>query len=353
MAEFDIKTISCSSKIKAKIEVNIGSLESEYNGDKLQFEKIFAIDSGKGTKYTAVLRILDFGSISKSVISFFIADVQKLEIELNGAFSETNFKVSSDTADYCTADFCTAATLSNVIVSALTPARKLLGKVLDGKCCGFAWLLDDLIPEKIKSFKGDITIEFEPGPQMIYKEKFKNYVNSHLVFKPDGKEEDFQIVCQGEVYGFNRSILCNISPVFERMLTNPGFKQGKDGLIEIKDTTPEAIKAFRNILTLDYIEEGDLSIELFMFAHLYDIAPLFKLCQDYLCTAISEENLFDIIKAAHFAKDDELMSKAAEFIKGIDPETFNIEDNPEWDAFCKENPECAIKILNLMMFKKK
>ena len=57
MAEFDIKTISCSSKIKAKIEVNISSLEREYNGNELEFEKIFAIDSGKGTKYTAVLRI--------------------------------------------------------------------------------------------------------------------------------------------------------------------------------------------------------------------------------------------------------------------------------------------------------
>ena len=339
MAEFDIKTISCSSKIKAKIEVNIGSLESEYNGDKLQFEKIFAIDSGKGTKYTAVLRILDFGSISKSLLSFIICDVQKLKIELNGAFSETN----SNTFTYF-------KKCSNICYYTENP-------LLDGEKerygCGFACFLDDHIPGKIKSFKGDITVEFEPAPQMIYEEKFKNYINSHLVFKPDGKEEDFQIVCQGEVYGFNRSILCNISPVFERMLTNPGFKQGKDGLIEIKDTTPEAIKAFRNILTLDYIKKEDLSIELFMFAHLYDIAPLFKLCQDYLCTAISKENLFDIIKGAHFAKDDELMSKAAEFIKGIDSETFNIEDNPEWDAFCKENPECGMKILNLMLFKKR
>ena len=341
MAEFDVKTISCSSKITAKIEVNISSLEREYNGNELEFEKIFAIDSGKGTKYTAALKIWDFhlmhlGLPRKSVISFLIADVQKLKIELNGAFSETNFKVSSDTA----------ATLTQ---------RPDLDGEKERKGCGFEWRWDprwdDLIPGKIKSFKGDITIEFEPGPQMIYKEKFKNYVNSHLIFKPDGKEEDFQIVCQGEVYGFNRSILCNISPVFERMLTNPGFKQGKDGLIEIKDTTPEAIKAFRNILTLDYIEKEDLSIELFMFAHLYDIAPLFKLCQDYLCTAISKENLFDIIKAAHFAKDDELMSKAAEFIKGIDPETFNIEDNPEWDTFCDENPECTKKILKICLRK--
>ena len=187
---------------------------------------------------------------------------------------------------------------------------------------------------------------------MIYKEKFKNFVNSHLVFKPDGNEENFQIVCQGEVYGFNKSILCNISPVFERMLTNPGFKQCKDGLTEIEDTTPEIIKAFKNVLTLDYIEKENLSIELFMFADKYEIAPLYKLCQDYLCTAISKENLFDVIKAANFTKDDELMSKAAKFIT-MNTETFDIEDNPEWDAFCDENPECTKKILKLMMFKKK
>ena len=104
------------------------------------------------------------------------------------------------------------------------------------------WSLDDIITGKIKSFKADITIEFEPGSQVIYKEKFKNYVNSHLVFKPDGNGEDFQIVCRGEVYGFNKSILCNISPVFERMLTNPNFKQSQECLTEIKDTNPEIIK---------------------------------------------------------------------------------------------------------------
>ena len=47
------------------------------------------------------------------------------------------------------------------------------------------------------------------------------------------------------------------------------------------------------------------------------------------------------------------MSKAAEFIKKMNPETFDIGDNPEWNAFCDENPECTKKILNLMIFKKK
>ena len=38
MAEFEVKTISCSSKITAKIEVNFGSLEREYKGNKLNYE---------------------------------------------------------------------------------------------------------------------------------------------------------------------------------------------------------------------------------------------------------------------------------------------------------------------------
>lgn len=47
------------------------------------------------------------------------------------------------------------------------------------------------------------------------------------------------------------------------------------------------------------------------------------------------------------------MSKAAEFIMKSD--SFDIEDNPKWDEFCKENPECGNKILKLVvaMLKKK
>ena len=76
-----------------------------------------------------------------------------------------------------------------------------------------------------------------------------------------------------------------------------------------------------------------------------------KLCQEYLCTAITKENLFDIIKAADLTKDEELLSKAVEFI-GINRGTFDIEENPEWNAFCDENPKCTKKMWNLMMFKK-
>ena len=221
------------------------SLEREYKGNKLNFGKTFAIDSGKGSNYTGHFVINDSGKpmpvwftdgTSKSYqkyLKFYIADAGRLDCEMKIDFPESitkqfNGSIQGDNRAYFYHE----------------------GKRRYGN--GVTKKLDDLIG-KFKSLKAVITVEFEPGPQMIYREKFKNYVNSFLVFKPDGKGEDFQIACKGEVYGFNKSILCNISPVFERMLTNPNFKQSQECLTEIKDTNPEIIKAFKNVLTLDYI----------------------------------------------------------------------------------------------------
>ena len=70
-----------------------------------------------------------------------------------------------------------------------------------------------------------------------------------------------------------------------------------------------------------------------------------------LHTGISKENLFDVIKAATLTKDEEMMAKCAEFI-AMNRGTFDMEENPDWEDFFKENPECGSKILKLMMSKK-
>ena len=262
MAEFNVKTISCSSKIKAKIELNIGSLEQEYKRNKLDFEKIFAIDSEKGSNYTGRIVIRDTckpltvrftngtSEPHQKYLQFFIAGAKTLDYQMNLDFPETITKQFYGSLE----------------------EEKLTYFIHEGQtlyCCAMTIILDDLIG-KFKSLKAVMTVEFEPGSQLICKEKFKNYVNSFQVFKPDGKGEDVQIVCQGEVYGFNKSILCNISPVFERMLTNPNHKEYKNGLVEITDTTPQTVKAFKNILTrLDYIETENFSIELLMLVSFY------------------------------------------------------------------------------------
>ena len=96
----------------------------------------------------------------------------------------------------------------------------------------------------------------------------------------------------------------------------------------------------------------ELTFEMLLFADKYEIRPLYKLCQDHLCTAITKENVFDVIKAANYTKDEKLIGKSAQFMRA-NLGAFDIEENPEWTKFCKENPECGNKILNLMIFTKK
>ena len=219
MAEFDVKTISRSSKIKAKIEVNMGSLEGEYKGNKLNFERAFTIDSGKGSNYNAQIKICDHRIENKScaylsrphrkAIYFVIHGIQRADIVINLRFDGKTKTL-----------LCTNSNIDNKV--------EYKGVTLSN-------ILDNLITEKIdKPLKMDITIEFEPGN---------------------------------------------------------------------------------------------------------------------LRTAISKENLFDVIKAATLTKDEEMMAKCAEFI-AMNRGTFDMEENPDWEDFFKENPECGSKILKLMMSKK-
>ena len=367
MAEFDVETVSCSSKITAKIKLNIGSLLSEYGDeDTLNFQKQFFIDSGNGSNYEGSIWIHDSTKPSafqlfyaggketkplKKALSILIADVQKLDYDMKIVFSET---------------------ISKRFKGSITGIPTGLKTNITSYVCENIITLDKVISGKIKSIKADITMVFEPSPQLICKQKFLNYVNTSLVFNEDGKGDDFQIVCQGEEFGFNRSILCKISPVFERMLAssnlnlriypvlsdpdNPNaitsLEEHKNGRIEIIDTTPKTIRALKNILSLNYIQKEELTFEMLLFADKYDIRPLYKLCQDHLFAAITKENVFDVIKAANYTKDEKLIWKSAQFMRA-NLGAFDIGENPEWTKFCKQNPDCGNKILNLMIFTKK
>ena len=148
MAEFDVKTISRSSKIKAKIEVNMGSLEGEYKGNKLNFERAFTIDSGKGSNYNAQIKICDHRIENKScaylsrphrkAIYFVIHGIQRADIVIDLSFDGKTKTL-----------LCTNSNIDNKV--------EYKGVTLSN-------ILDNLITEKIdKPLKMDITIEFEPG----------------------------------------------------------------------------------------------------------------------------------------------------------------------------------------------
>ena len=315
MAEFNVKTISCTSKITAIIELNIDSLDCEYKNvaglsfEQLDFKKKIHIDSGKGSNFDAEIHI---SSITSSTFMFAIRVRNICKHQMDLVLNER------------------------------------ISKSLTGTNRGLHWAFDIVKNlEKLKSVKGFITVEFEPSPQMILKEKFKNYITSCLVFKPDGKGEDFTIACQGKEFGFSKSILCNISPAFEAMLTNPCLKENQEGRVDLTDTTPKTIQGLKNILMEDYIKEEDLTVELLILADKYRIEPLYKICQEYL--KITKETILDVVKTADLIRDEELMSKSVEF---IEKNCGTFEENPAWDKFCEENPKCSNKILKLLMNKK-
>ena len=314
MAEFNVKTISCASKITAKIELNIDSLDCEYKNlglsyEQLDFRKKIHIDSGKGSNFDAEIHI---ASISSSTLMFAIRVQNMCKHQMDLVLNER------------------------------------ISKSLTGTNRGLHWAFDIVKNlEKLRSVKGFITVEFEPSPQMILKEKFKNYITSCLVFKPDGKGEDFTIACQGKEFGFNKSILCNVSPAFEAILTNPCLKENQEGRVDLIDTTPKTIQGLKNILMEDYIKEEDLTVELLILADKYRIEPLYKICQEYL--KITKETILDVVKTADLIRDEELMSKSVEF---IEKNCGTFEENPAWDKFCEVNPKCSNKILKLLMNKK-
>ena len=82
----------------------------------------------------------------------------------------------------------------------------------------------------------------------------------------------------------------------------------RDFLPQMDDCFEEAIE---QLDPNNQIEEDDLSVGLYMWAHRYDIMPLFKLCQDHLGATLCEEDLLEVLEVADLYDDKVLLSKIA------------------------------------------
>ena len=157
--------------------------------------------------------------------------------------------------------------------------------------------------------KGKFKVTFEPTSKKLRKEKLVNLAG-YFQFQQDGNGEDFKIVCEDKEFGFNKSMLAKISPVFKNMFENQ-MLESQENTVKIEDATPETIEAFKNVLNNNEIEEDDLSVGLYMWAHKYIIMPLFKLCQEKLGATLCEEGILEVLEVADLYDDEELLSKIA------------------------------------------
>ena len=187
--------------------------------------------------------------------------------------------------------------------------------------------------------------------ELIYK-----FGESVLEIEKEGKEakpekpKDIKIECQGEMIEFHKSLLAKISDVFQRMVENPNFIESPNGVITMKEVSPNTVKAFKKLLYDDgnLIEATDLDAELMLFCDRYNIKPMVDLCSQHLQNQITKENLMEIVDAAFKINDDDLLKKAVDFVR-LNYGSF--EEIEEWKDFIKSNPKCVAKMMEFIMFK--
>ena len=200
---------------------------------------------------------------------------------------------------------------------------------------------------KIKAIKGTVNIKFVPEIGLILKDRIVTNLGKSLdPMLSKEKSDEFELHCQNEVIIFHKPLLRTISDAFRNMLDNPHFKETQNGIMTIKETLPETIKAFKRIFYDNIIEEKDLNVDLMLFANQYNIKILVDLCRDKLENYFTKENIIEIVDAAFKTDDEDLLKKAIHFIQ------LNVEDFQKdiaWKDYMKSNPDCSAKIMFMLM----
>ena len=197
---------------------------------------------------------------------------------------------------------------------------------------------------------GEITLKIElPIETTTDSTKMKNFKKLLCgnTFARFSNEENFTIICEGEQFGFNKTLLCMISEVFASMIQLPNGQEKLTNSVEIKDFSSDTIRAFQKIV---FGEEEDISNELFspellLFAQKYFIRPLAEKCKKHLLETLSNENIYEIIRVAYLTDNEEILKMAATYAK---ENLAELKTSGEWLAFRKSNPDCMFKVYDYM-----
>ena len=177
---------------------------------------------------------------------------------------------------------------------------------------------------------------------------FKSLINEHAFAQVD---KNFTIICQGERFHFNKTLLSLISEVFAKMIQGPFNKEATSNTAEIVDFSPDTIRTFQKFAFEDQeIKDEDVNVELLMFAQKYLMTPLVAKCKEQLLATITHGNVFEIIKTAYFLDDENMFKIASEYIK---VNLGELEDTEEWQSLEETNPKIMIKVLKHMFLGKK
>ena len=195
---------------------------------------------------------------------------------------------------------------------------------------------------------GEITLKFDFITTVLPKknpkvDNFKSLLCENAFENFDGKK-DFTIVCQGNKFHFNKTLLSMISEVFEKMIQDSDSKEAQTNSVEINDFSPDTIEKFQKVaFESENAKNEDLTPDLLLFAQKYLIMPLVEKCKKHLINSMTCDNIFEIIKVAYLIDDDDMLKTASKFFsRNID----QLKSTEELKDFQKLNPMCMIKVFN-------
>ena len=201
---------------------------------------------------------------------------------------------------------------------------------------------------RIQTITGIVTLTFEQDDSFALKDELIERFGIFLLETESEKPADIKIECQEEKIEFHKSLLSKSSDVFQNMVENPNFIESHNGVITMKDVSPDTIKTFKKLLYENQIEKTDLDVKLLIFCDRYNIKPMVGLCSQHLKKSITKDNLMEIVDAAYKINDDDLLKKAMHFVK---LNYVSVEDIEQWEDFIQSNPECVAKMMKFLMFK--
>ena len=161
-------------------------------------------------------------------------------------------------------------------------------------------------------------------------------------------DKNFIINCRGQIFHFNKTLLCIVSDVFRTMIQGQLGQEAQDGMVKIDDFTPDTIKAFERIVfeNKDF-GEGDSIPDLLLFAQKYFMSSLKEKCMKYLVKNLNPDNIYDVIKIADQIEDENLLKFCARYMR-LNRE--KLVKNDEWLTFMDTHHNCMFKIMKFMLY---
>ena len=208
-------------------------------------------------------------------------------------------------------------------------------------------LLDETLTNTHSWMTCKILLYFNPLINKDTKSNLKSILCDNAIAQLEN-EKNFTLICDGQMFHFNKALLSMVSEVFGRMIQASNSKEALTNSVKIDDFTPDTIKAFQKVaFGNDEIRDEDLTPELLLFAQKYLKEPLVTKIKNKLMSSLTNKNVFDIVKSAYLIDDEEMFKEGCKyFIKNKD----QFKNSAEWKRFEKEHPACMFKVLNYMVF---